>query len=606
MSNAPTTLWQRDGVVARALCALVVLVAGATYMATASHVILGGDSAELAAVGEGGGVAHAPGYPLYILWLRATTWLPATSPAHRAAIATALLASLSVYALQRACAAWGASRTSSAIASAVYAFSPLAWRLGTEPEVFALNVVMAMAIVTVAGPRTAPPRGQEALRAALLALLAGLGISNHHSIVLLAPLGLFAAILAVRRSRRPWSAALGALGAFAVGLLPYAVLVIDARSASATAPCVWGDPSTLDGLLRHFLRKDYGTGRLAVSTAERTPAAHVLLLGERLLVDSFGVALLGPVGAYVAARRLLARGERVVGELAPAAMLVASFVLAGPVFVALFNLPTTGLPALVVSRFHLLPLSLAMVLAAVGLEQVLALSPRLATAALVAVLPLGLGRAALSSSDVKEGHRATLDAYMRNVMTMLPERAIVLGRSDDIFGGFMYAQCALHDRPDVDYVGPHVLLTTWYPVRVSARLGIEVARGITAPGDDAPTLDGTLLLAQLLATGRPVFVTDWYMDGLDRKFASYPIGPIIRVVAPGAQVPAPPALLVENEALYEQLVLEPEPPRRGSWAGARYAHYARPWRVLADAFARAGDDATAEACRRRAEALSPR
>ncbi|MBX3219987.1 MAG: DUF2723 domain-containing protein [Labilithrix sp.] len=571
----------------------VPLLAGVLYTVTASRVLLGGDSAELAAVGATGGVAHPPGYPLYILWLRATSWLPATSPAHRAALATAILGALSVAALQQACVAWGARQRTAAVAAAIYAVSPLAWRLATEPEVFALNVLLAMGIVIFAAPGP-PPRGSETLRVAVLALLAGLGISNHHTIVLLAPLGLWASVRALRHARAPGLAALAGISTLAIGLSAYAYLVVASRAAPLDAGCVWGDTGTASGLLHHFLRKDYGTTQLAVSTAAPDPVRHWVVLGHSLL-GSCGLPLFG-----LAVFRV--RRERVA-----TLMLVACFVLTGPALVSLFNLPSHGVGRLVVSRFHLLPLALGVHLGAVGLDRALAFVPRRAGAALLAVIAPLLGvRAACSWADVRADHRPTTELYVRNVLTTLPENAIVLASSDDVIGGFLYARCALGLRPDVDVISPHLLLSDWYPRRLSAKLGYEVVRGVRRPGAEHPTLSGPALLTQTLATGRPVFLTAWFVPQLATSFPSYPVGPLIRVVDRPEAVLAPGPLLALNERVFERLDLEGVPAPPGTWAGARAADYARPWLVLAQAFERGGDPTAAAWCRERARTLTPR
>lgn len=572
----------------------VPLLAGVLYTLTASRVLLGGDSAELAAVGATGGVAHPPGYPLYILWLRVTSWLPATSPAHRAALATAILGALSVAALQRACVAWGARRRTAAVAAAIYAVSPLAWRLATEPEVFALNVLLAMGIVIFAAPGP-PPRGSETLRVAVLGLLAGLGISNHHTIVLLAPLGLWATVRALRHARAPGLAALAGIATLAIGLSPYAYLVVASRAAALDAGCMWGDTGTASGLLHHFLRKDYGTTQLAASSAAPDPVRHWLVLGHNFLLGSCGLPLFG-----LAAFR--ARRERVA-----TLMLVACLVLAGPGLVSLFNLPTYGVGRLVVSRFHLLPLALGVHLGAVGLEGALALVPRRAAAVLLAFIAPLLGlRGALAWSDVRAEHRPTTELYVRNVLATVPENAIVLASSDDVIGGFLYARCALGLRPDVDFISPHLLLSDWYPRRLSAKLGYEVVRGVRRPGAEHPSLSAPALLTQTLATGRPVFLTSWFVPQLKTSFPSYPVGPLIRVVDRPEAVPAPGPLLALNERVFERLDLEGVPAPPATWAGARAADYARPWLVLAEAFERGEDPTTAAWCRERAQTLAPR
>ena len=59
-------------------------------------------------LGARGGVAHPSGYPLYVMYLRAMAWLPGT-PAHAAALATALLGAAQIGVLHAACRAWGSA-----------------------------------------------------------------------------------------------------------------------------------------------------------------------------------------------------------------------------------------------------------------------------------------------------------------------------------------------------------------------------------------------------------------------------------------------------------------------------------------------------------------
>ena len=49
-----------------------------------------------------GGAAHPTGYPLFVLWLRATSWLPGASVAHTAALSTAVLGGLGWFVMQKA------------------------------------------------------------------------------------------------------------------------------------------------------------------------------------------------------------------------------------------------------------------------------------------------------------------------------------------------------------------------------------------------------------------------------------------------------------------------------------------------------------------------
>ena len=606
-----------DGRAARLLGRLVPWLAGIAYVFTAGPSVLGGDNGELAGLGAVGGVAHPPGYPLYVLVLRAFAWLPASSPAHRAALVTAVVGALAVAALAWAARAWGASRLSAAIAAGLFAFGPLAWTLSTHAEVFALNILCAMLLVGLSCPSAKPPAGSELARASAIGLVAGLGVSNHHSIVLMAPVALVGLVTALARTRprahaaRAVLATLTAAAAFAVGLLPYAYVLVRARAASAGDACTWGYPRTVSGLVAHFLRTDYGTFQLGISSAKPEVGAHVLALVERLFVDLFGAPVVLVAGLVAAAR---ARDRSTPPRAyVPLAALVSSLLLAGPIFAARFNLPAHGLAALVTQRFHLLPLAVACVLLALATDACLRASASARVATFVGfVAPAFLVvRAVISYPDVREHHRPTTELYLRNVLRMVPEGAVILGSGDDLFGGFMYARCALGLRPDVEFIAPHMLLTDWYPPRVDARLGIPLVRASRDASRDGSreagrrVLPARDLLAQLLATGRPVFVTDWFAKGLEKAAPSYPIGPLIRVVPSPTELPDPDALATANERVFSAMELEPIPPEPDTWGAIRAADYARPWLVLGDAFAERGSADRAEEMRRRARILTP-
>jgi hypothetical protein len=580
--------------------ALVVLASAAGYLGAAARTLLGGDNGELATVGWVGGVAHPPGMPVYVLYLRAMRWLPAASPVHATALATALLGVLAIVLMQRAARAWGASAPAAAIASAAYAFGPLAWLLATQAEAFTLNVVFALAIALVAAPSTLVRR--PATKIAVLGLLAGLGLGNHQSIVLLAPLGLAAAICAARRAPRPWLAIGGGLATLALGLSSYAYVYWEALHATAATKPLWGDPTTLAGLMRHVLRSDYGTFELGVVDGTRHPLTNLRVLGESLLVGTLGGVLLLPVAPLVAYRR--------GGRSRPSGLAIAfgaALLLAGPLFVTRFNLTPVGVSRAVVERFHLLPLALVAIPIARALD---VLAPALAARArLGAAIAAAVAIAAttLSLEALRHEHRPAVETWMRDALAILPANAIVVGGGDHRHGAFAYARFALGVRTDVSFVDAGLLLTTWYPPQAEAMLGTPIERARRVPGrGDRTVLDTPALLERLLATGRPVFITDWFAKGLDRSVPSYPIGPLIRIVDRVDALPPPRALYAMNLELEPRLT-PPDPfvDVESSWAGTLADDYARPWLTLAEVFERAGDATRAADCRARARARAP-
>lgn len=107
------------------------------YVWVTPHHVGDCDNAEFVTIAAKGGVPHPTGNPLYLLWLRAMSWLPGASAAQTAAIATAILGAATVLVLHAACRAWGARGLAATVA--VFAAAPVVIRISTEAEVFALD-----------------------------------------------------------------------------------------------------------------------------------------------------------------------------------------------------------------------------------------------------------------------------------------------------------------------------------------------------------------------------------------------------------------------------------------------------------------------------------
>lgn len=571
----------------------VVVVAAVVYFATAAKHVLGGDVGELSTIFACGGVPHPPGYPLYALWLRAFRWIPATSPAHGAALATAVIGVATIAVLQRACRAWGARTEVAAAASLLFAFSPLAWSLATSAETFTLNALIAAAILLVSAPSSiaAHTSKRHGARATfVLGLLAGLGLSNHHTIVLLAPIGLTTAIRHVRASSNRVATVLAGVGGLVVGLVPYAYLLV----ASHHSGWSWGGTSSVAGLLHHFLRADYGTTQLQSGGGERAPLAHVGAVLWRALLDLPGFLVVSAIAPFVHPPK---KEDR-----APLLALAASFLLSGPLFVTLFNARLDNVGAVIVERFYLLPEVVLCVLGAIAIESLLGArrggdrSLLLAVGG-VALVAIGVLRAV---PIVREHHRPTVELYVRNSLSFLPPNAIVVGKGDHRLGGFLYAREALHLRPDVAFVNPSMLGADWYRAYVASIVGFAL---------DPPPSSGDVdvaLLRALLSHDRPVFFAGTPNEAMQSSFASFPIGTMTQILPRGSPLPEPVSLMKANEEVFATFTLEPTPPESPrTWAGNLQFSYARPWTVLAVAFARTGDVGRERACEDRARAFVP-
>jgi hypothetical protein len=585
------------------LWAPLLVCVTAAYGFTANRFVGGGDSGEFATMLAQGGVPHPPGYPLYVLYLRALFWLPVSSPAHAAALATALLGAAAVLAVLLACTSWGASVPAAAAAGAVFAFSPLAWRCATEPEAFALNALIAAGIVALAGPAC---RLAIRTRLRLLGLLLGLGLANHHSIVLLAPAVLWAVLRPlIRREVRPRDIGWFAI-AVAVGLVPYAYTWHVATHSAGR--WIWGDPGSMSGLLHHLVRGDYGTARLGLVGGDPKPWLHVGLLVSRTITDLW---IVPPIIAIAGTAWLFARRPEPtpVASRIDGGVLLLTTLTAGPVFVSRFNIDATGMGALVVERFYLLPELLVCIPLALGVDLVAGhlrtrtMAERAATPPWIAVVAMAAAAAAGTCTAwprVREHHRPTIELYARNTLDSAPKDAVILGTGDHRLYGFLYAQHALGIRPDVVYLDPNMWRYRWY----RRHLGPALRHAIYEP--DGPSVSTVALAESVLATGRPLLMANLFTTAITQELPSYPFGTLIRVLPRGTAPPSPDEVERTNLQLDAGFRRELSPPKRpGTWASDVHEAYARPWFALAKAFAVQGLSERSEASRARALAAAP-
>jgi hypothetical protein len=540
----------------------LVLAVFVVYALIAPAHITYGDNAELAGLGAVGGVGHPPGYPLYVLWLRLWSWLPLEA-AHTAALATALLAALSVFVLHAASRAWGARPIAATLAVGLYAVSPIALRIHSEAEVFALNGLLVALVLWLAA-REAPLRGGA--RVLALALVAGLGIANHLTCVLLLPIGVRGVVVGLRETTRRAQVAAGGVVALCLGLLPYAYLLVAPPTAMS-----WGSIDNGSALLHHFLRTDYGgPWGLSGHHADVGASTNLLVLAASIARAYFWVLpLLGLGGLVVFA----ARGDRQETRVAWL-LLAISLVLAGPLLIARFNINPIGLERYVVERFHLLPLLLLTIPIAVTLDRIVVgrVPSRLRAVVVAGAL---VTATALSLPSVARAHSPELEQGLDNILQSLPRDSVVLVSTDSEHFGLAYLQSVRGVRSDV------LVITTPQLGRPAYRARLREATGfVVDPAAANPLL---ALVDQILASRRPLFIDPLHAS-VARAYASYPFGIVFRVVPPGEVPPSVEQVLAINKQVFERYQLGYATPELGEL----HPYYARTWRLLAEALGAAG------------------
>lgn len=437
---------------------LVGALALVLYALTLYPDLAGGDSAELTAAIATGGVIHPPGYPLYELLGRLFIHLPHGSIAWRVSFLSAVCDAAAAGVLCAAVGRWAGSRLAGIVAGALLAASPGIWRYAICAEVFALDN-LCVALVLWLSLEYARRRDPRLLVAG--ALLAGLGLSNHHTIVFtLLPFGAWAIATAPRELRSTRTLGMLVL-AVAVGLLPYLYLPV---AASRHAPITWGAADTWHGFWAHVLRREYGTFQLAptgiagASDGTQTVSAWWSDLLEQL----------GWWGVPLAAFGVVSCVRRDATRLALAS--IAAVVLSVGVMATLGNLPVTDLLHRgIVARFWQQPLVHVCSWCGFGvawLAEVLGPSKRWASLSFTAALAVVPAAARFGSMD---RHTSTLvRSYGTEILRAAPPGALLVTKGDLITSPLRYLQAVEGRRPDVRVVDQELMGLPWYPPLIRA------------------------------------------------------------------------------------------------------------------------------------------
>ena len=568
---------------------LMLIGLGFLYWLTASRTVQGGDTGEFITVAFSGGVAHPPGYPLYILVARSISWIPLINPAYALSLVSGAFALVTVILLYAAVRSWNLSVESGLVAAVTLALAPLFWRYAGVAEVFTLNTAIGAGLVWAAG-RSAGPVGIA--RAATIGLLVGLGLANHHTIVLLAPIAAVGVLRAVReRPRAVLLVLVTAVGTIVVGLAPYLTLLGGASSSDAWS---WGGHLGFDGLLSHFLRRDFGTSSLGVVDMAPSFGENHAAFGLEVLRSFHVLVPLALVGVALSIGAL--RGIFTLRDSALDAVgLVGSLTLI-LVFFAVINLRPVGLAANIVERFYILPFVVVGMLLAVGIDWML--DPRPTIRPFFRYFAVGAfsvtAVANIASSSWADD--TAVEDYLINALDSVPPRSVIIGTGDMHFGFLAMNEVYSH-RTDITYVDLHLLRYRWYYDRVRNELPHFNV-------DYDPETTRLAAVVYELTRHSPVFVTEIpeapnFFSG--PQFYAYPVGPLLAVVVAPSEglprFPSPDELETLNRGLFNRMTRRGRPPLPNSWGSRLYQHYRRTWIQLAAIFEAYGDEERAESVR---------
>lgn len=422
------------------------------YLATTARDVVVGDTGDFLTTAATLGVAHPPGYPLLVMLGHLFSLLPVGPLPFRinlvAAISDAVAVGL-VFAVARRL---GAARGAAIVGAVALAFNPLFWEWSLAIEAFPLNNCLAALLIYFLVRWEAEPERTRFLAGA--ALCGGLGAANHLTIIFLVPLAV--AVMWHRRAALDARAILVCAGAVAVGLLPYLYI----PWAAARDPYLnWGNVRSAHDLLRHFLRSDYGTGRLvAAGGASGSPLARLTGLGTSFTVVELVLLVLGAIELY--RNKWFFWGSLV------------SIALAGPGFAAYANMDVSNPPLLwALGRFFLLPHVIAAPFAAFGVVAIghsiaslgSRLTNRVAQSVVVAVAAIViLADAALRYCDIDLSGDHLAHDFALDALATLQPNSVLLARGDEVVFPVAYLQAVEKARPDVTLIMTGLQGFAWY------------------------------------------------------------------------------------------------------------------------------------------------
>lgn len=413
------------------LPAALFLAAWGVYAAGAGPSLYGGDSGELIASAAALGVSHAPGYPLHALlgrlFIEAVPWgaIP-----YRVNLLSAFVSALTAALLFRLLRRLLDSPPAALAGAALYALLPVVRDQAMTAEVFALNnlaaVLLLLCFVEGLPPGPASPFRERSLCA--WAFLYGLGLANHHTLVLIFPVFLLLFWRALREPSRGFSSnlrrAAQELGRRAPAwglffLLGFSLYLYLPLRAARHPPVNFGDPHTVRRFWDVLTRKEFGRLELHPAsvpfhTADLFQQQVRAFVRRHFSQTGAGASALGLAGLLLMWRRR---------DPAGGAWLLA-WALAGPFFSLFSNLsPFNTLAQWRMERFLLLPALFCA--AGVGVCFRALVSRRRHGAALVLLAALAVEQVFFTPRPWFRWNLAFQD-FGRNLCASLPPRSLLL------------------------------------------------------------------------------------------------------------------------------------------------------------------------------------
>lgn len=409
----------------------------ALYLHTlAPHLAPYRDAGEMTAILGTLGVAHPPGYPLYTLVGKIFTLVPLGTVVYRANLFSALCSAFAIVMFARVFREWMPKWV--AIFGALYlAFSNPFWELSLVSEMYALGVLWVAIIFYSMFVRK---------NVYLSCFLMALGLGVRMDLLLVTPLVLLWH-WRTERSARPvlW------VSFFGLGASVFLYLMF----RSWRNPLIdWANPDTLLAVVNSAMRKNYsGTlDLISLSYARGENFGSSMLFYGQHFIASFGWdgAALVVMGLY-----------RLNKTNRPLLMFFSAvFLISGPFFLFLANMPPNPHSLAIVEAAFLVPDVMAVCFIAFGLAFVFA-TPWFKPASVIVVGLLGF-HAVNGYARANKRHNFYARDYIVNTLRSIPKNAIAAFHKDVQLFSLWETQLVDQKRLDIGLISTGLSGSDWY------------------------------------------------------------------------------------------------------------------------------------------------
>ncbi|MCB4792108.1 MAG: DUF2723 domain-containing protein [Elusimicrobia bacterium] len=397
------------------------------------------DSGDLVVASSTVGLAHPPGYPLYILCGKVFDMLsPFGNTAYHVNIMSAVFGAGAAFVLAVCLESVFGGSWWILISLFLLLFSPSYWRLAQVPEMYSLNAFLLSLILLLAIKLSIDFKAHNINNPLflLIAFLCGIASGNHQTIIFIIPgLAWFFWSLG---SFKIEDIAYGIL-LFSLGLSVYLFLPLRFSTAPVSS---WGEPQSIEGLFRIITRSDYGGMKLHPEQSKFEWSFGMVMQHLLVYIKSLSQQftwpgmLLGLIGIYLKIKDRFFK------------FLLISLLISGPVFVILSNLPPNEETTLPILEPHfVMPNVLFMFFVAACVSAI-------ASKGLGKMLILFLAVLSFNTNMAQCDYRNSFFAYdyARNLFLTLKQGSFIYNPDDSTAFLTTYFQKILKKRQDIKLI----------------------------------------------------------------------------------------------------------------------------------------------------------